>query len=164
MNRLTDFESPEARDEVRLVSAAVAASDYQRAYEIAETALDRGAVHPTFFGARALWLERQHRDEEALADFERAVSLAPKNAAVLNAIGLCLTRLYRLDEAVSAFDEAIACNPTYTPSYHRKGIALGMAGDFAAARRAHEQAVKLNPRDMEALARPKKRSTMRSAR
>jgi len=152
MSRSTDFESPEIRDAVRLVSAALAASDYRRAYEIAEAALGRGAIHPALFSARALWLEQQKRDEDALADFERAASLAPKNTAILNAIGLCLTRLHRLDEAVSAFEEAIASNTTYTPSYHRKGIALGMAGNFAAARRAHEQAIKLNPRDTEALA------------
>jgi tetratricopeptide (TPR) repeat protein len=152
MNRPTDPQTTETLEAVRLISAAIAVSDHQKAYDVAETAIRRGNTHPAFFGARALWLERQKRDEEALADFERSASLAPQNVAVLNAIGLCLTRLYRLDEAVAAFDEAIRVNPALASSYQRKGVALGMIGDIAAARQAYEMAIKLNPRDAEALA------------
>lgn len=152
MNRPTDPQTSETLEAVRLISAALSASDYRHAHDVAETAIQRGNVHPALFGARALWLERQKRDEEALADFERSASLAPQNVAVLNAIGLCLTRLNRLDEAVAAFDEAIRVNPALASSHQRKGVALSMAGDVTAARRAHERAIQLNPRDAEALA------------
>jgi Flp pilus assembly protein TadD len=151
MSQQADFLSLETSNATRAVAEALAGADYQHAYELAQAALIQGLIHPTFFSARAIWLERQNRDEEALADFERSISLAPRNAVVLNAIGLCLTRLQRLDEAVSAFDEAIRLSPTYTASYHRKGIALGMTGDVTGARRANEQAIRLNPRDTEAL-------------
>jgi Flp pilus assembly protein TadD len=145
-------QAPEVADAVGAISAAIAVSDFRRAHAIADAAIAGGGAHPVLFTARAIWLEQQGRNEEALADFETAVSLAPGNHITLNAVGLCLTRLQRLDEAVAAFDEAIRINPTFSPSYHRKGIALGLAGDLAAARRAHEQAVRLNPRDSEALA------------
>jgi tetratricopeptide (TPR) repeat protein len=112
MSQQTDFASPETADATRGVAEAIAVADYQRAYELAQTALTQGLIHPTFFNARALWLERQNRDEEALADFERALSLAPRNTVQLNAIGLCLTRLYRLEEAIAAFDEAVRLSPT----------------------------------------------------
>ena len=151
MSQQTDIASRETANATRGVMDAIATADYRRAFELAEVALTQGLIHPAFFNARAIWLERQNRDAEALADFERSLSLAPKNAVVLNAIGLCLTRLQRLDEAVSVFDEAIRLSPTYTASYHRKAIALGMAGDVAGARRANEQAIRLNPRDAEAL-------------
>jgi Flp pilus assembly protein TadD len=152
MQQQTDFHSPETAEATRAVSRAMAVGDYQQARDVAEGALAKGLIHPALFNARALWLERQGRDEEALADFERAVSLAPRNPVLLNAIGLCLTRLQRLEEAVSAFDEAIRIDPTFTATYHRKGIALGMAGDRAGAKRAQEQAARLNPRDASALA------------
>jgi Flp pilus assembly protein TadD len=153
MNLPTDVnEAPGVADAVRAISVAIAASDYRQAYSVADAAIAGGAVHPALFSARAIWLEQQGRNEEALADFETAVSLAPRNPIALNAVGLCLTRLQRFDEAAAAFDEAIRIDPTFSPSYHRKGIALGLSGNLAAARRAHEQAVRLNPRDSEALA------------
>lgn len=137
---------------VRRISEAVGRSDYRAAYDLAEAALADGAIHPALFRAKALWLERNGRDEEALTEFERALSLASNDVATLNAIGLCLFRLLRPQEAVSSFDEAIRINPLYTASYYRKGLALALAGDHEGARVAHERAVALNPRNADALA------------
>jgi Flp pilus assembly protein TadD len=137
---------------MREIAAAVSAADFQRASDLADMELSRGAIHPALFNVRALLLERQQRDEEALAEYQRARALSPKDAAILNAIGLCFTRLYRLEEAIAVFDEAIRYHPTYTPSYYRKGIVLGMSGDLEAAAQAHQRAVALYPRSTEALA------------
>jgi Flp pilus assembly protein TadD len=133
------------------VAAAVAASDLQRAFEIADREISKGGVHPTLFNARALWFENQQRFTDALRDFQRARALSPRNPALLNAIGLCLTRLYRLGEAIDAFDEAIALEPRYALSYHRKGLALGMMGDLNGAQRTHERVLTLFPQNVEAL-------------
>src|SRR5215469_3401536 len=106
--------SPESTaDAVRMVSGAIAASQFEQAAAIADSALSHGFIDPSLYNARALWLERQNRDEEALTEFQRARALAPKGWAILNAIGLCLLRLYRPDEAIEAFDEAIRINPAY---------------------------------------------------
>ncbi len=148
----TEIGSAETASAARAVSSAVAASDFRRAYEVADTAISQGVIHPALFSARAMWLERQKRDREALADFERAASLDSGNVALLNAIGLCLVRMDRVQEALSSFDEAIALNPTYTLTYHRKALALQMKGDIAGAQRMNEQAVRLNPHDVNALA------------
>jgi tetratricopeptide (TPR) repeat protein len=139
-------------DAVRMVSAAIAASDFRQASGLADHALEQGFIHPAFYNARALWLERQERNEDALTEFRRARALAPADWAVLNAIGLCLTRLYRLDEAIESFDEAIRINPAYAPSYQRKGVALGMAGRPKAAGDSYRRALSLDPRNVEALA------------
>jgi Flp pilus assembly protein TadD len=137
---------------VNEVAAAVAATNLQRAFEIADVEISKGGVHPTLFNARALWFEKQGRFTDALRDFQRARSLWPRNPTLLNAIGLCLTRLYRLGEAVEVFDEAIQLEPRYAPSYHRKGIALGMMGDLDGAQRTHERVLALYPRNDQALA------------
>src|SRR5438105_13879170 len=90
-------------DAVRIVSEAIAASDFRRASDIADAALAQGLIHISLYNARALWLERQGRDEEALSEFQRARALAPKSWAILNAIGLSLTRRQRLGEALETF-------------------------------------------------------------
>ena len=144
--------TPANTDVLNRVGAAVAASQFKLAYELADAEVQRGANHPSLFSARALWFEQQNRFDEALGEFQRARALAPRDVTLLNAIGLCLTRLYRLHEAVEAFDEAIRLSPTYVASYYRKGIALGITGDFEGARRAHERAIALSPQNLEALA------------
>jgi Flp pilus assembly protein TadD len=134
------------------VADAVAASEFQLAFQLADAEIAEGKVHPTLFSARALWLEQQQRFSDALGEFQRARALLPRDVPLLNAIGLCLTRLYRLGEAIEVFDEAIRIDPTYVQSYHRKGIALGMTGDLDGAQRVHERALALFPRNVQALA------------
>ncbi|HEY3777601.1 MAG TPA: sulfotransferase [Rhizomicrobium sp.] len=134
------------------IGTAVAASNFRAAFEVADAEIAQGRVHPTLFNARALWLERQQRFEDALGEFQRARAISPRDVMILNAVGLCLTRLYRLSEAVATFDEAIRINPGYRPTYHRKGIALGMTGDLDGAQRVHERALALFPGNTEALA------------
>lgn len=140
--------TPEA---VRKVADAVAIEDYRGASELGTLFLTHGLIHPVMYYARALWLERLGKDEEALGEFQRARALQPKDPMVLNAVGLCLTRLYRLPEALETFDEAIRINPAYAPSHQRKGVALGMAGLPQAAEDAHKRAVSLQPRNTESL-------------
>ncbi|MGH6889122.1 MAG: tetratricopeptide repeat-containing sulfotransferase family protein [Rhizomicrobium sp.] len=140
--------TPEA---VRKIANAIAAEDYKGASQLGELFLSHGLVHPAMYSARALWFERQGKDDEALAEFQRARALSPKDAMLLNAIGLCLTRLYRLPDALEIFDEAIRIDPAYAPSHQRKGVALGMAGLSRAAEDAHRRAVSLQPRNPESL-------------
>src|SRR5438270_8597702 len=97
-------------DAARMVSEAIAASDFRRAADIADAALAQGLIHVSLYNARALWLERQGRNEEALAEFQRARALAPRSYVLLNAIGQCLTRLHRPDEALPVLEEAIRIN------------------------------------------------------
>jgi Tfp pilus assembly protein PilF len=146
------FEFQSTADAVRLVSEAVAASDFRRASEIADAALAQGLIDVALYNARALWLERQGHDADALNEFERARSLAPRSWAILNAIGLCLTRLHRPREALETFDEAIRINPAYGPSHHRRGVVLGMLGRARETEESHRRAVSLDPRNAEALA------------
>lgn len=152
MSDIAEWTPSSTAEAIGGVGAAIAASDFRLASERADTSLSLGFVHPALFNARALWLERQGRDDDALTEFQRARALAPKDPMLLNAIGLCLLRLYRLEEAIEAFDEAIRINPAYGATYQRKGVALGMAGRPSAAEQAYKRAVALQPGNSEALA------------
>ena len=136
---------------IRDIDAAIVASDFRRAAALADDASLRGLLHPVIPIARALWCERQGRDEAAIAAFRDAQTLLPRDARIPNAIGFGLARLGRLDEAVAAFDDAARLEPS-AAAHQRKAWALGLAGRVEDAERAYEQALKLAPQNVETLA------------
>ena len=152
MSDLSEF-APQSTDEaVAAVATAAGALDYRRAADLADRALANGFIHPAFHNARAIWLEQQGKDEEALGLYQQARALTPRDVRLLNAIGLCMTRLSRFGEALETFDEAIRIAPANAATHHRKGLALGMSGHLDAAERAHAKAAQLDPNYVEALA------------
>lgn len=136
---------------VREIEAAIAASDHERAATLADRASARGLVHPIVPIARALWFERQGRDEAAVTNFRQARMLSPQDARIPAAIGYCLVRLRRFDEALLAFEDVIRLDPS-AAAYQRKGWALGLAGRVEDSECAYEKALKLAPRNVETLA------------
>jgi tetratricopeptide (TPR) repeat protein len=78
---------------------------------------------------------------KAIADCDKGVSLAPRNAANLDGRALVLLRLGRLDEAIAGYDLALKLSPRQAESLYGRGLAKlgkgqGTAGqsDLAAAR------------------------------
>jgi tetratricopeptide (TPR) repeat protein len=152
MSQFSAPAPPSLEDALSRLRTAVGREDYENASEIAAAALSAGHVHPALFNARALWLERAGRDEEALGCYARARALTPKDSGLLNAMGLCLTRMGEFQDAIEVFDQALLIAPAYAPSHHRKAMALGHAGHWDLAERSHLRAVQLHPRYAEALA------------
>jgi tetratricopeptide (TPR) repeat protein len=77
----------------------------------------------------------------ALADCDKGVSLAPRNAANLDSRALVLLRLGRLDEAIAGYDLALTLSPRQADALYGRGLAKlgkgqGAAGqsDLTAAR------------------------------
>jgi Tfp pilus assembly protein PilF len=147
-----ESEATDGAARLRAVVLALQASDVAGATDLAIEALAAGVEHPAFLNLRALRFEESERFEAALADLRRAHELAPRDFAVLNAIGLCLARMHRMAEAVAAFDQALALEPGFAPAHFNRGWALEPLGELAAAREAYEAAVRLKPDHVEALA------------
>lgn len=133
------------------VTGALDASDNDRAFALADEALRQGMQHPALFDARGIWFGKQRRYREALADFECARALAPRDPAILNSIGMCLLRLDRFRQAVTAFDQAIASNPSYAGAYCNQATALEALGDTDAAQKSLERALDIQPDSLDAL-------------
>src|SRR5438477_4956491 len=84
---------------------AVAANDVPRAIELARAALADGLVHPMLLNLRSYWWTQRGRQDMALADLRLAVSIAPADILVRNALGILLGRLEKWNEAFSVLEE-----------------------------------------------------------
>jgi tetratricopeptide (TPR) repeat protein len=134
------------------VGASVAASDLRRACELANIAIGRRMHHPTFYNARAMWLQALGRHSQALEDFRRALWLAPGDAVILNVIGMCQLKLDQLPDAVNTFKSAVAAAPDSAQGHYRLGLAQAMIGNHDAAQACYERAIELDPDHPEAIA------------
>ena len=151
--RVQDVTSTTDQQRLADVEQAVKASDLARGIALARQALADGVEHPLLLNLRALDFERQGQLDAALADLERARTLAPRDWGLANALGLCLAQLDRMTDAVLAFDEAIRLQPAFVQAHFNRGWALENGGDLIEARLSFEQAVALKPDYADALAK-----------
>ncbi|MCC7114693.1 MAG: tetratricopeptide repeat protein [Burkholderiales bacterium] len=82
----------------------------------------------------------------ALADAERAVSLAPGDPRAWSALGIVAADVQDPARAVEAFGRAVALDPSYARAWNNLGNALRSAGRAIEAHRAFERAVAADPR------------------
>jgi tetratricopeptide (TPR) repeat protein len=90
---------------------------------------------------------------DALASFDRALSLNPNDANTLSARGYALLRLRQWREAFSSFDRATLLNNRNAPAWNGKAIALMGLNRNADSLSAAVTALSLNPRYGHALFR-----------
>src|SRR5271165_1261035 len=110
---------------------------------------------PTIFEAHynlgSMLLQRGALDE-AIAQFQAAVSVRPNDAAANNALGNALLAKGDVDGAVESFDSAIAAQPDYFDAHYNLATVLASQGNFQDAASQFGEAVRLNPEDANAQA------------
>jgi protein O-GlcNAc transferase len=119
---------------------------------LVEEAANGNASDPHLPMAHGTILQRQGRLEEALAAYDRAVSLQPDRAEAHAGRGAVLLRQKRLEEAIGAFDEALRGAPDAPELHFHRGLALHQQGRLEAALAAYDRAVSLKPGYPEAYA------------
>jgi tetratricopeptide (TPR) repeat protein len=94
---------------------------------------------------RAATLGKLGRYEEALADFNRALELAPDDAYALAGRGATLRKLGRYDEALADLNRALALAPTYVYALSRRGATYANLGRHEEALADFSRALELEP-------------------
>jgi tetratricopeptide (TPR) repeat protein len=87
----------------------------------------------------------QGRLSEAVAEYQRALRLAPSDKEVLNSLGVCYAHLGQMDQAAQYFGKAMAAEPSDFMVCYNLGYALMASGNLNQARQRLEEALKLNP-------------------
>lgn len=80
--------------------------------------------------------------EAALASFDEALAVDPKNTDALVKKGVALERLQKLDDAIRCYDEAIAVNGGMTIAYLHKGGLFNRMERFTEALECYEKALR----------------------
>ena len=87
-----------------------------------------------------------HDYKAAIKDYNKAISLNPKNAAAYNNRGLAKIKMRRYEDAVKDYDEAIRLNPKQAETFSNRGKARIMLKQFEDAIADYDKAFDLSPR------------------
>lgn len=90
-------------------------------------------------------LQGQGRLREAIAEFDRAVSLDPQLASSYNNRGQSYEKLGQLQPALQDYDQLIRLMPDYADAYYTRGHAREKLGQFQLAIDDYDQAIHLDP-------------------
>lgn len=99
----------------------------------------------------ALAWHRARRFKEALAAYDRAIALMPKNAEAFSNRGIVLQALGRFAEALASYDQAVGLDPAYAAAYNNRGNALQDLKRYDEAVASYDKAVALKLDYSEAL-------------
>jgi|GEM_PF-2051171 tetratricopeptide (TPR) repeat protein len=117
--------------------------------EIVLEALRRVGETPgdeALFHARvALDLFRRGMLEDAISEYQQALSIAPEYADLRNQLGVTLHAAERYAEAVEQFVYALNINPRYVEARLNHGVALQSLGRTEEARAEYEKVLGLDP-------------------
>jgi len=95
----------------------------------------------------AAMLQLRGATQEAVEQYQQALTLRPADATVENALGGALLASHRIPEAIARLAAAVNARPEYFDAHYNLGIAQAMAGNFPAAVEELAIAVKLTPDD-----------------
>lgn len=137
----------------RQIDRALRSDDMRRAMALARQALDAGLVDPILLHLRAIWRKQNGMPDAALADLQRALSLAPRSVELLAEAADSLNGMTEHRRAIVLAQEAIAFDRRFAAAWHQKGYAHQMLTELDAARECLQEAVRLDPRIADAHAR-----------
>jgi tetratricopeptide (TPR) repeat protein len=109
-----------------------------------ETLDDRG-LKAIFLANRGLMLKMRGRNNEALAVYDRALTLDPKLVHVHNNRGVVLEKLGRYNEALAACDRALTLDPKLVHVHNNRGVVLEKLGRYEEALAAFIETLKYYP-------------------
>jgi predicted O-linked N-acetylglucosamine transferase (SPINDLY family) len=89
----------------------------------------------------------QGQTDQAIAHYERALSLNPDYAEVHNNLGLALAAQGRIDRAITHYERALSLNPDYAKAHNNLGLVYMAQGRIDQAIAHYERALSLNPDD-----------------
>lgn len=99
------------------------------------------------FGNRANAYKNIGRINEALADYEKQITLQPKSASPYHNRGILRRDQGKSSLAINDFSEAIKLDPNYVPAYIGRGHLLIRNGDIDGAIADYVKALNLEPRN-----------------
>jgi protein O-mannosyl-transferase len=127
-----DLDSSLPAPHQNLGSILARAGDYEGAMREFQTAVrvhDDAKSHALLANAYA----HLGRNQDAVAEFRRAVQMDPRDPALHDACGFVLAKIGRTRDAIAEFSQAIALDPHMTGAYFDLALAQEAEGDWRGA-------------------------------
>jgi len=90
-------------------------------------------------------LQSEHRIDEAIAYYRRAIATQPDYAPAYNNLGTALREQKRIDEAVASYQQALQLQPEFATAHFNLANVLIEQGNPAAALDHFERALRMEP-------------------
>jgi tetratricopeptide (TPR) repeat protein len=119
--------------------------NYDKAIEFANQAIALDPKCWLCYQALGNIYDDSGKPEEALAQYSKAVDLAPSSGRPLYNYALTLNHLNRKSESISALDKAILVDPQYPSPYRLLGLLLAEKNELYLAQTQFEKFVSLEP-------------------
>jgi len=94
---------------------------------------------------RGVALQAMKRYDDALASFDKAITLKPDFAETHSNRGAVLQKMKRYDDALASYDKAIALKPDYANAHHNRGSILKIMRRHDDALANFDNAIALKP-------------------
>jgi tetratricopeptide (TPR) repeat protein len=124
-------------------------NEYEKAAEVIQQIIQNPFSDRRYkTAAFALWgylLEDQGKHGEAIAKYQKAIELDPKDGAAYYAWGYSLEHEGKYDEAVSKFQKSTELYPQEEYTYEGLGVTLEHQGKHGEAIAAYHKAIELDP-------------------
>ena len=123
----------------------VNAGEIAKAESALQNAEKRGVADADFYNLKGMLLYKQNKNGEALAAFEKALSIEGRNATAKYYRAALLDRMNQPDQSMAAYRETVAIAPQYSPAWYDMGVAYYNRGDYKNAETAYKEAVRIDP-------------------
>lgn len=108
-------------------------------------AIEKGFGSATAYNNRGLSWDEMGRRDRALADFERAIALDPRNDFAYNNLGVLYGKDGQHQSSLEYFRKAIAINPKRADSYCNLGLSYFFMKQYDNALENYNEAIRLKP-------------------
>jgi len=99
---------------------------------------------------RAMVLYKQNKNAEALAAFQKTLSIDPNYSSARYYEAATYDRLNQSNESIAAYKKTVETDPEFAPAWFDLGVAFYNAGDYDNAANAYQQSIKHDPNNAEA--------------
>jgi tetratricopeptide (TPR) repeat protein len=133
-----------------ILAASLSDTDLGKSLEIAKRIMDRPGKDPAISRAHNLTgniLYDQHKFNEAIAEYRKAIELDPLYANPHNGLGLTLSDQDSTEKAIAEFRKAIELDPLYAKPHNNLGNVLSAQAKTEEAIAEYRKAIELDPLD-----------------
>lgn len=89
----------------------------------------------------------EHRYDDAVASYDKAIEIKPDYCEVWNNRGIALNELQRYTEAIVSYDKALEINPDFYEAWSNLGNAVARLQRYQEAIKCYNKAIQIQPND-----------------